>query len=127
MSGQSVYIIGTSRNGPVKVGISANPASRAREMQTACALPLKVFGEWPCHNAKLSETLMHRVLEPHRMSGEWFEVPVEMAMAAMLIASHDDGTEFTPDWQLDVWKAHLGFPGCDIDAARAAVPDGVDD
>lgn len=126
MSEQSIYIIGTSRDGPLKIGIAANPWNRLRELQTGSAVPLRLFWSYACWRPADREALIHRILGRYRLTGEWFEVPVEMAMAAIWIAAESYDGSYTHGWQIDVWKASLGFPGCDLETAQAAVPADAD-
>lgn len=105
---QFLYIVGASRNGPVKIGIAAKPHSRRSELQTGHPHPLEVFWIYPCPHGATVEPLIHRILAKKRCAGEWFDVPVEVAMAALWIASNGDANPTTDD-DLQQWAGHIGL------------------
>ena len=108
MSSQYLYIVGSSREGPLKIGVSCQPRGRLMELQTGHPEELKIFWIYPCPFGRVYEALVHRILAPYRLWGEWFGVPVEWAMGALWIASNDDGSP-SPQWQLDEWCDHIGL------------------
>lgn len=68
-----VYVIWVQRTSKIKMGISKNPESRLRDLQTASADKLMLLGKWP--GSRNMERALHRELSQCRRSGEWFEVP----------------------------------------------------
>lgn len=83
-----VYVI----KGPhdyVKVGVSADPAARMATLQTGSpvALTLAYVAAVKSGNATQIEQVAHATLSRHRQAGEWFDVSVEMAVAAISAAS----------------------------------------
>lgn len=103
---QFVYIIGSSRDGPLKVGIASHPPGRLGELQVGNPNRLRLYWVYACPHGKEYEPLIHRILAPHRMAGEWFAVPIEAAMAALWIASN--GGPATNE-ELAQWREHVGF------------------
>jgi T5orf172 domain len=65
-----VYIIGESRDGPVKIGVSTNPKGRLSELQTGTPVKLKVLAKF--RGDEEQEAFAHRLLGAHRINGEWF-------------------------------------------------------
>jgi len=89
-----MYVIGSSISGPVKLGISANPDQRVRQLQTGHAERLQVFHREPVPNTKARafEKLLHRDVGYRRTVGEWFDLDVEQAVAQVqfTIIQYDD-------------------------------------
>lgn len=79
----SVYIVGASAEGPVKIGSSANPKSRLMGIQNGHPLRLSVLDSRGHDDAKRIETLTHRLLKAHRLVGEWFAVNLDAARQAI--------------------------------------------
>jgi hypothetical protein len=107
---QYLYIMGSDRGGPLKIGIAKDPAARRAELQTGAAYWLELYWVYPCPGGKILEPIMHRLLARYRLSGEWFRVPVETAMGALWIAAQSDGSVPTAE-ELDQWICHIG--ACD--------------
>lgn len=79
MSGCSVYVIGTVRDGklcpPCKIGISAQPNARVWALQTACPDELKLVCAYRVPNRAMAleiEDCFHVTQSAHRLRGEWF-------------------------------------------------------
>jgi T5orf172 domain len=92
---RSLYVIG-SEIGRVKVGRSHDPQGRLHDFQVAspCLLSLEYAGE--CQNLELSrkiEERAHELLHEHRYVGEWFNVRVAEAVAAIERAATEFGYE----------------------------------
>lgn len=79
-------------HGLVKIGSSTNPAARIKQLQTASPFRLEL-----CHilatdaSAEAIELEAHRVLDKHRMAGEWFDVTPDRAFEALDTASRNLG------------------------------------
>lgn len=77
---QSVYFIG-SNDGPVKIGIAANPQARLSNLQTGHHEKLRIFAI--CDGGAEQEKAYHKRFAAHRLSGEWFarcpEIEAEIA------------------------------------------------
>lgn len=82
MTGQQVYVI-KSNGGPVKVGISANPLKRSRMLELGGPYSMSVVQVWDSEYAREVEKLAHGILLTKRLRGEWFEVSVDEAIAAI--------------------------------------------
>lgn len=81
----SVYVIGR-RGGPCKIGVSADPMKRLKSVQTGCAMAVEVWGycTFPSRFvARRFERSAHDALSGNRLSGEWFDVEPEAAIAAI--------------------------------------------
>jgi len=80
-----MYVIGTNNrpDGPVKLGISADPPRRVGQLQTGHADRLQLFHSELVSDdkARLFERLLHKSLNHKRTRGEWFDVTVEQAIA----------------------------------------------
>lgn len=84
-----VYVIASEQEPKiVKIGISVNPAKRVKQLQTGHATPLKVFHQqaFPAKNTRMIEQILHRELHHLRLTGEWFTLSVEDAIAEVEFA-----------------------------------------
>lgn len=72
---------------PVKVGISSNPKSRIRSLQTGSPFPIRllitVAAESRDHATHI-ESAIHAAFEDTRLSGEWFNAPASDVYATMV-------------------------------------------
>lgn len=77
-----LYVIGP-KTGAQKIGFSKNVQQRLRTLQTASALPLHVHISQPVPEARvrLLEKQLHRELGYRRLSGEWFDLSPDDAVA----------------------------------------------
>lgn len=84
MADSIIYIVGASTN-PVKVGIASNMAARLQMLQTGCPDTLIVHRTHRVDRAlaQTVEARAHIILAPHHRRGEWFNVDVETAYAAV--------------------------------------------
>ena len=78
-----LYVIGAVTDGPVKLGISADPDRRVCQLQTGHSQRLQVYHTEPVQpeKAHLFERLLHKCLRHRRIRGEWFNLSVEQAIA----------------------------------------------
>ena len=78
-----LYVIAASPEGPCKIGFSANPEKRVRQLQTGHAYLLKLQYSQvvPNHEARRIEKQIHRTIGYRRSQGEWFSVTVDEAIA----------------------------------------------
>jgi predicted GIY-YIG superfamily endonuclease len=77
-----VYVIGREQ-GPVKVGISADPATRLTNIQVGCPFQLKLLYVRKLRSrahAKHHEKSFHEVWENDHIRGEWFKLDAEIAI-----------------------------------------------
>jgi len=82
-----IYLIGPEGGrGPFKIGISTRPENRAKQLQTASPRPFAVYSSWHHANPRAVEAEAHRLLAPWHMSGEWFDVSLNRAAAAIMQA-----------------------------------------
>ena len=71
-----VYFVQAGEGGPIKIGWSQDVAQRIAGLQTAQAEPLRLLGTLP--GTRLDEARVHRVLDHHRLRGEWFHPHAEV-------------------------------------------------
>jgi hypothetical protein len=88
LQGSFIYII-RGDHGLLKIGISSNPSARLAQLRTASAVPLTIayVGALRCDGYAV-EAEAHRTLAGYRLEGEWFNCPVDMAVAAIAVAAH---------------------------------------
>lgn len=76
---QDMYFLRDAEN--VKVGITGNFKSRFSSLQIGNSRNLEVVGLWAVEDEGLNapdfERLMHRLLKPYHIRGEWFKVTNE--------------------------------------------------
>jgi len=78
-----IYIIAAEKTGPCKVGYSADPSRRLRQLQTgqSSALTLYHREEIEDDRVRLMEQIVHRENRHRKLKGEWFDLTVEEAVA----------------------------------------------
>jgi hypothetical protein len=83
LQGRFIYIV-QADNGMLKIGVSTNPSARLAQLRTASAVPLAIayVGALRCAGYTV-EAEAHRTLAGYRQNGEWFNCPVDMAVAAI--------------------------------------------
>ena len=83
-----IYVIASDRDGPVKVGVSNDPAKRLAQLQTGHDKLLQLFAAEEClaSHALALETVIHRQLGYLRLVGEWFSLDVDSAIAEVQFA-----------------------------------------
>lgn len=84
-----IYVIAPDENGPVKVGISANPYSRLSALQIGSAAELKVFAAFAVPSKEIAlwfEGCFHDTQRQRRIRGEWFDLSAPDA--AIVIQLH---------------------------------------
>ena len=89
-----IYIIGSEKP-PYKIGISKDPEKRLRNIQTGHPHRLRILElrETDSKKTKLLESVIHKHLSNYRMTGEWFDIPLEQAILQVdfaLIRYEDD-------------------------------------
>lgn len=90
-----VYVIGSAQ-GRVKIGMSTDPVARLATLQTASPDRLWLALAAPAYgNAYAIEQEAHAILAAHRLAGEWFTAPPEMAIAAVYGAAGRLGVSLT--------------------------------
>jgi hypothetical protein len=70
--GNFIYVISAEITVPVKIGISANPLKRLRDLQCASPERLELVATFP--GSHYVERNVHDFLAPARLQGEWFEL-----------------------------------------------------
>jgi hypothetical protein len=81
---RQIYVIGSSRDGPLKVGLSIDPWGRKEELQPGHPEKLRVFATFVVRaEHECLEKKIHEDLREYRRSGEWFMVPIEMALLSI--------------------------------------------
>jgi hypothetical protein len=88
MRGGFIYVI-RDDHGLLKIGISNNPNARLAQLKTASAVPLAIAyaGALRCDGFAI-ESATHETLNRYRAEGEWFDCPIDLAVAAIGAAAH---------------------------------------
>ncbi len=60
----------------VKIGVSANPLGRLRQVQTGNPIEAELLAV--CPGGKDDEAAIHRAFQQHRVSGEWFRATPQL-------------------------------------------------
>lgn len=92
-----VYVV-SGDHGRQKIGCSDNPRQRIKELQTGSPFPLKFefIGEAENGSGGQIEVEAHFMLAQHRAEGEWFVVPSDVAVTAVMAAAHRLGYRCKP-------------------------------
>lgn len=94
-----IYVI-SGEHGRQKIGASDNPKQRLKDLQTASPYPLKIefIGEVQDGAAGQVEAETHFTLNAHKSPGgdEWFTVPSDVAITAIMAAAHRLGYRIRP-------------------------------
>jgi hypothetical protein len=64
------YAIQAGDDGPIKIGLTRNPAQRIKTLQTANAYKLRGLAAWRC--VPIVEKAFHLEFADSRLHGEWF-------------------------------------------------------
>lgn len=77
-----LYVISESDQGPCKLGFSAVPERRLRQLQTGCAGKLVLFHQEAVPSAKVKqlERALHGLLRHLKLKGEWFNLSTSDAI-----------------------------------------------
>lgn len=95
-----IYVI-LSENCGTKIGVSADPASRAVTLGKEGGGRCRVhFQTDPHRNAFLIEKLAHHALASRKLRGEWFDISVDEAVAAVREAVGQVVSGDLPEWVL---------------------------
>ena len=95
--GSFVYVI-RGDHGLAKIGVTTNPNARLAALKTASGFPLSLAfaGATASANSAFAiEREAHRVLDRHRVEGEWFDIPPELAIATVWAAAASLGERLT--------------------------------
>lgn len=122
LSMESIYIIGPE-SGPYKVGKTSDVSKRLAALQTANPFRLKVHFSIQEGDASGAERDAHNALAKHRLSGEWFDAPldeiisaIERRGATVTVAPTTMGPETFVQWLGDMKSA--GLARSDAECAR---------
>jgi hypothetical protein len=86
--GSFVYVIRGDHH-MCKIGVSTNPTARLATLRNGSPFPLSFafIGATDGANGFAIEQKTHRVLDKHRVEGEWFDIPEELAIATVWAAA----------------------------------------
>jgi hypothetical protein len=70
-----VYLIYCEGNSLFKIGVSKNPKSRLKQLQTGSGLKLSLLQSYPSVYAHKIESSFHNRYSYLKTSGEWFNLP----------------------------------------------------
>lgn len=96
----------------MKIGVARKPWKRVSDLQTGHPEKLSVY--WMEANVwgEIIERIAHQILAPRRMEGEWFDVPLEVAIAAVVLAAsvfEETGVTNPDDERAKGWRLDIGF------------------
>lgn len=86
----AVYVIAEKGSAVCKIGVAREPMYRLAAMQTGNCRPLDLAYQFWIRGRKTAyrlERRVHQSLEIHHLMGEWFYLPVEEAVTAIMEAS----------------------------------------
>lgn len=77
-----IYVVSLSEMGPVKIGYSASPERRLKQLQTgqASKLSLNYTEAISGDRVRMMEKILHETNRHRRISGEWYDLTVEDAI-----------------------------------------------
>lgn len=75
-----LYVIAASEQGPVKLGRSATPQKRLKQLQTGSQDRLQLFYSVLVESDVRLEKELHRLNRHLRRKGEWFDMTVKDAI-----------------------------------------------
>ena len=81
-SARSLYVIG-AEDGPLKIGISTDVGGRLAALQSHSPHALVAHHQAQPGDARLVERVAHQLLAAKRVRGEWFDVSIDDAVAAI--------------------------------------------
>lgn len=102
-----VYVIGPKEAKPVKVGIAVDGFKRLKGIQTGNWHPLFVHKSAWLQDQKTARSLeffVHRTLQKHHLSGEWFDVSADEAFETIEWAAESQSlpiTQGVPDGMVE--------------------------
>jgi hypothetical protein len=96
-----VYVISAGEH--QKIGITKDISSRLQALQTGCPRLLEVAFASAVPHARHVEREAHALLKKFHLCGEWFDVAVDVAIAAVRTCIYEITT---PDPE---WNAHGGW------------------
>lgn len=95
-----VYVIVRDGDHRLKIGSSVNPPQRLAGLQTGSADLLSIAWSIPIQGDYVAvEREAHAILDRHRGLGEWFSVPVDVAVAAISAAAYRLQNDAPPSLQ----------------------------
>lgn len=102
---KQIYIFENMLYPIIKIGMSDNPNKRLTTVENAAGFPLKlVYESEPILRPKITENLIHKRLKDFRTKGEWFNIPVKVAIehidAAVKEAETGEYKDLTENYQL---------------------------
>lgn len=69
-----VYLISDKNSYSYKIGISKNPKTRLKQLQTGSDRELVICKQVLCENADQVEASLHHIYSMNNIKGEWFEL-----------------------------------------------------
>lgn len=72
-----VYLMQSLENGYYKIGISKNPNTRLKQLQTGNSSKIKIIETFESDLARNIETTLHNRYSHIKKNGEWFDLALE--------------------------------------------------
>lgn len=88
-----VYLVGSTNFGWYKIGKSARPETRVKELGILLPFKVEVVGIWKAQNHHIAEKALHEKFSAFRLNGEWFRLDRKQieALRAELVTSEVTG------------------------------------
>ena len=99
-SNGTLYIVGTTPDNPVKIGITTGSSLKGRlvNLQTSHWLDLKILYKSPLtQNINKLEKQLHEKYKKYWVRGEWFNLPEEKILEAQMLAENFSGIRIPED------------------------------
>ncbi len=82
---KSYLYLFSCNKGPLKIGVTKTIKARVKSLQCGSPYRIKHIASFslPTEKAFFAESLCHENLTPFRLVGEWFNIPIKDAIAAM--------------------------------------------
>lgn len=74
-----VYFVSSEDGKYTKIGMTKNMDARFRALQTSSPMKLNIVATIPTNHPRKLESELHAEYASHRLEGEWFDIPPEMA------------------------------------------------
>jgi len=98
----SIYLIGSTSNNAVKIGVSTNPKKRLTSLQTGSSIKLNLISSYTFPNSNYAyaiEKYLHTESKEFALNGEWFEfdrlslLVIKKCLETLLLSAYIDSGE----------------------------------
>jgi hypothetical protein len=99
-----VYLI-KAETGEYKIGRTINIPNRMKLFAVKLPFDFEIIHYFPCLDAPISESLLHRLYDPQRKRGEWFNL-TEKDVEAIKRVKYFSDTDFIDNNEMGVFSDH---------------------